>query len=100
MWQNAAIQEFAGTIGRGDLPLRYAAAAQQAQTGFVQPANPDMSLGSMGSGGSPGDFGAMTMSPNGAGAQPVTTPGSVPGQPSMPTVPTQAATAAIQDLGQ
>jgi hypothetical protein len=110
-YQAVAMAEFLGTIGRGDLATRYAAASQVAQSGIVPgpnglaPGGPDLGgvTGGMGAGGVPPDTGALTMSPNGAGAKaatvPMTTPGSVPGYPSMPSVPTQAATASIQRLG-
>lgn len=101
-YQQMATAEFLAQAGRGDLALRYAAAAQLAQTGVIPP-SPDLA-GGMGAGGLPGDFGAMTMAPGGVGANPaqmapMQTPGSVPGQPSGPVVPTQAATASVQSLG-
>lgn len=98
---NLQLNEVLAEYAQGGLLERYQAAATQVATGVVPPPQ----MGGMGAGGVPGDFGAMAMSPNGAGAAPISAQaagiaGPVPGAPSAGTgFSPQAAMAQVQDLG-
>ena len=97
------LAETLAEYAQGDLLERYNLAAQQAVTGQVAP-QPQM--GGMGAGGLQGDVGAQTMSPNGAGATPISpqAAGIAGPQAGMPSYSPggfspQGATAMLQDLG-
>jgi hypothetical protein len=113
LWQEMFKAEMVSEYGRADLYSRFVALQTWGETGGVANAqgvvpmmggDPAAVGGAMGSGGMPGDAGALTMSPGGAGAAPISPAAAgigaaIEGAPSRFGVPTQAATASLQNLG-